>query len=62
MVAKLFRPVRKFGYPIPFNSSVCGIDNAIRRKSESVVTQPLQLAELLALNMIIPRGALLSDA
>jgi hypothetical protein len=54
MVAKLFRPLRKFGYPMPFNSSVSGIDNAIRRKSESVVTQLLLLGDLLTLNMNTP--------
>src|ERR1700732_3434762 len=29
MVAKLFRPMRKFGYPKPFNSSAPGKDNVM---------------------------------
>jgi hypothetical protein len=55
IVAKLFRPLRKFGYPMPFDSSVSGMDNAIRRKSESAIKQFLSFGDVLKLNMITPR-------
>jgi hypothetical protein len=54
MAAKLFRPVRKFGYPMPFVSSVPGMDNAIRRKSESAITQLWSFGAVFKLNMITP--------
>src|SRR5580704_5943331 len=43
MVAKLFRAMRKFGYPKPFSSSVPGKDNAMRRKSSVVMWQLYRL-------------------
>jgi hypothetical protein len=57
MAAKLFRPVRKLGYPMPFVSSVSGMDNAIRRKSESAITQLLSFGDVLKLSMFSPGDA-----
>src|ERR1700680_3186755 len=50
MVAKLFCPARKFGYPKPFNSSAPGKDNAMWRKSSVFMRQPLSSGDWLIIS------------